>query len=217
MLKIKIMELILNKKEIFLTLFLLLINFNIINGYGFGRCPKYPSMPKFNMTKILGSWYEVERSFYLPEIASGCTTLTFQPEAEEFRYGDGYYRLEVAIKTINRLTGTPSVSLGYAKPENSKSSIMDFKFNTRFPEIIARFLPGSGRYQVLYTDYENFAILWSCSSFGPIGHADQIWILGRDRDFSAEIRKRIYDSLKKLGLDPDRLIISKNKNCPTTL
>ncbi|KAL5287810.1 hypothetical protein ACFFRR_008590 [Megaselia abdita] len=188
-----------------------------VGGYGFGRCPKYPSMPKFNLTRILGDWYEVERSFYLPEIASGCTKLAFQPENENAVKLNNIFRLEVAIKTINRLTGSPSINIGYATPESSRSSIMDFKFNTRFPDVISRLLPGSGKYQVLFSDYDNFAILWSCASLGPIGYADQIWIFGRDRDFNVTIRSKIYDSLKRLGLEPDRLVISKNKNCPITL
>ncbi|KAH8237161.1 hypothetical protein KR038_005775 [Drosophila bunnanda] len=195
----------------------LLLSFTETEAYGFGRCPNYPSMPKFNMSRVLGHWYEVERSFYLPEIASGCTTFQFQPynKAEQSKFAN--FKLAVAIKNINRITGNPNVNIGYATPENSRSSIMDFKFTTRFPDVIARLLPGSGKYQVLYTDYENFAILWSCGSIGSLGHSDQIWILGRDRDFEVDIRSKVYDVLKRLSLDPDRLIISKNKNCPEAL
>lgn len=83
--------------------------------------------------------------------------------------------------------------------------------------MIARLLPGSGKYQVLYTDYENFVILWSCGSLGSLGYADQIWVFGRERDFPAEIRSIIYKALKLLGLGPDRLVLSKNKNCPKSL
>ncbi|XP_033234680.1 apolipoprotein D isoform X3 [Drosophila pseudoobscura] len=168
-------------------------------------------------TQVLGHWYEVERSFYLPEIASGCTTFQFEPynKGEQSKFQN--FKLGVAIKNINRITGNPNVNIGYATPENSRSSIMDFKFTTRFPDVIARLLPGSGKYQVLYTDYENFAILWSCGSIGSLGHSDQIWILGRDRDFEVDIRSKVYDVLKRLSLDPDRLIISKNKNCPEVL
>lgn len=202
--------------SVYLQLFAAFAIVRGVVGYGFGRCPKYPSMPKFNMTRVLGQWYEVERSFYLPEIATGCTALNFQPENSELKFTD-MHRIEVSIKTINRLTGQPSINIGYATPESNRSSIMDFKFNSRLPEVIARLLPGSGKYQILYTDYENFAILWSCSSLGPIGHADQIWIFGRDRDFSSDVRVKIYQSLKKLSLDPDRLVVSKNKNCPSSL
>lgn len=43
---------------------------------------------------------------------------------------------------------------------------------------------------------------------------DQIWVLGRDRDFDAQTRKIIYDALEQLGFGTDRLVLSRNKNCP---
>lgn len=208
------MSKVLHRLSIFCILIIVLAERT--SAYGFGRCPKYQSMPKFNMSRILGQWYEVERSFYLPEIASGCTTLEFLPlnKGEIPKFNN--FKLEVVIKAINRLTGNPSMNKGYATPENARSSIMDFKFHTRFPDVISRFLPGSGKYQVLYTDYDNYAILWSCGSIG-IGYADQIWVFGRERDFPAEIRAKIYDILKRLTLEPERLVLSKNKNCPEQL
>lgn len=35
-----------------LVLLQLLLADNAVHGSGFGRCPKYPSMPKFNMTRV---------------------------------------------------------------------------------------------------------------------------------------------------------------------
>lgn len=59
--------------------------------------------------QFLGTWYENERSFFLPELASGCTIITFQEEvAEEKEKGrvDGAPtdtdRIEVAVKSINQ-------------------------------------------------------------------------------------------------------------------
>lgn len=37
------------------------------------------------------------------------------------------------------------------------------------------------------------------------------------KDFPVEIRRLIHDVLIRLGLDPDRLILSKNTGCPSTL
>lgn len=48
----------------------------------------------------------------------------------------------------------------------------------------------------------------------PQSVADQIWLLGREReDFQVEMRTRIHDTLRRLGLDPERLVLSKNKDC----
>ncbi|KAG4078796.1 hypothetical protein HA402_015386 [Bradysia odoriphaga] len=169
-------------------------------------------MPKFNVTAFLGKWYEVERTFYLPEIASSCTTLTFGQDNERV---DSDRTLEISIDSINQWTGSPSENIGHARRESESSSIMDFQFASRLPNAISRFLPGAGRYQVLFTDYDNFAILWSCSSFGSLGYTDQIWLLGRNRtDFVLDTRTTIHDSLIQLGLDPERLVLSKNDYCP---
>lgn len=48
------------------------------------------------------------------------------------------------------------------------------QFSTRLPDVITRFLPGAGKYQVLYTDYKNFAILWSCSSVASLGYTGNL-------------------------------------------
>lgn len=88
------------------------------------------------------------------------------------------------------------------------------QFETRLPNVIARYLPGSGKYQILFTDYDQYAILWSCSSIGGIGHTDQMWLLSRVRsDFDVIARTKIHETLMQLGLDPERLMLSKNKNC----
>lgn len=92
------------------------------------------------------------------------------------------------------------------------------QFLTRLPDVITRFLPTTGKYQVLYTDYKNFAILWSCSSAANLAYTDQIWLMARQRkDFKLDIRTIIHDALIQLGLEPDRLILSRNSDCPNTL
>ena len=47
-------------------------------------------------------------------------------------------------------------------------AVWDYRVSTNFPRQISRIMPGSGKYYVLDTDYENFAILWSCSNLGFI-------------------------------------------------
>lgn len=70
----------------------------------------------------MGKWYEVERSFYLPEIVTGCATMTFD---ETGRNDDDNPVLEIAVKTVNLWTGAPSVSIASATLEHERSSIMN--------------------------------------------------------------------------------------------
>ncbi|VVC96626.1 unnamed protein product [Leptidea sinapis] len=162
---------------------------------GLGRCPIYPQLPNYDIGKMTGTWYEVERSFHLMEIAASCT------ELEVAMNEKGYYVINV--HTINRWTGNPSVSYGLGIPSYAGSSAFRYKLNNRMPYVIGRLLPGAGQYNVLFTDYDQFAILWSY----------RIWLLGRKRDIEASLRAQIYGIMQDLNLDPDRLIISKNNNC----
>lgn len=61
-------------------------------------------------------------------------------------------------------TGNPSVSLGTAVPIKNGSGELNYRVDTKLPSALARMMPGSGVYRVLDTDYNNYAILWSCSN-----------------------------------------------------
>lgn len=50
--------------------------------------------------QFLGTWYELERSFYLPEIASACTTLDFKDSVTDVGLDDN--RLDITVKSINQ-------------------------------------------------------------------------------------------------------------------
>ncbi|XP_060810792.1 apolipoprotein D isoform X2 [Amyelois transitella] len=170
---------------------------------GFGKCPVYPQLPNFDIARMAGTWFEVERSFYIMELSASCTELNLAIDER------GY--LLITINTVNRL-GSPSTTYGLGIPSHNGSSLFRYKVNNRMPYIIGRLLPGAGLYNILFTDYDKFAIIWSCTSVS-VAHSDRIWILGREREIQAELRAQIYALMMELRLDPDRLIISKNYNC----
>ncbi|XP_047505365.1 apolipoprotein D-like [Pieris napi] len=171
---------------------------------GMGKCPIYPQFPNFEMTRMVGPWYEVERSFHLIEIAASCTEIHTSINER------GYFVINV--HTTNRWTGNPSTSYGLGIPSHTGSSAFRYKLNNRMPYVIGRMLPGAGQYNILFTDYDNFALIWSCTNYS-IAHSDRIWVLGREREIDATLRAQIYAIMQELNLDPDRLIISKNNNC----
>lgn len=61
-------------KSLIISIFVLIGLANLSDGQipSFGGCPDYVPMPKFNMQRFLGRWYEVERYFVVTEIASKC-------------------------------------------------------------------------------------------------------------------------------------------------
>lgn len=56
------------------------------------------------------------------------------------------------------------------------SSILRYKVDTKLPFPVARLLPGAGLYNILQTDYDNYAILWSCSNLALL-HSGEIYYL----------------------------------------
>ncbi|XP_077298074.1 apolipoprotein D-like [Arctopsyche grandis] len=171
---------------------------------GFGKCPKMTPMRNFDTTKFSGQWFEVERSFYLLEIVSSCTYLNFTENSKG--------NFDIAASSINRWSEKKIFAFGLAIPMLDNSSIFRYKVKTNLPFSIARFLPGAGIYNILHTDYENYAILWYCSNI-LFAYTDRILIFGRARHISEDMRIEVYERLKSLKLDPDRLMVSKNVKC----
>jgi len=173
---------------------------------GFGKCPEYPTVENFDVKKFQGEWFEVERSFYVLELVTGCTTLNFTARP------DNVFR--VAIKTANRWNGNVMIGLlGTAAPQRNNKAELLFTINSNLPPALVRALPGVGYYKVLGTDYTSYALLYSCSDLGIL-HADLLWVLAREKELPVTSRVQVYDILNTLNIDPTRLTLTKHKKCP---
>lgn len=69
--------------------------------------------------------------------------------------------------------------------------------------------------KVLDTDYENFAIIYSCSGVGPIGHTESIWVMARERVPSGPVLQQIYGVLDRLKISRSYFIETDQKDCET--
>ena len=112
-------------------------------------------------------------------------------------------------------SGTLTVSEGLASPTKRDPSKLAYKVVTKLPRMLGQYLPGAGAYQVIDTDYDSYAVLWSCTNYG-LAHTDLIWIWGRQRELSADRRIQVYKSLDDVRLDSERLILPRNGNCSET-
>ncbi len=60
-----------------------------------------------------------------------------------------------------------------------------------------------GPYWVLATDYDNYTLVYSCSDFAGLFHAEFSWIMSRTRTLPKETVSELLDILKSHGISTD--------------
>ena len=73
------------------------------------------------------------------------------------------------------------------------------------------FLPTTGKYDVWDTDYNTYALVYSCVSNQS---SETAWILSRTRTLSQSVIDRLESVLKARGVDPTKFRLTNQSNCP---
>lgn len=129
----------------------------------FGGCPEYEAMASFNKSRFLGMWYEQERYFTVSEVASKCVSVNYEIRP------DGKLWLNNAY--TNRITSVQRIVSGVVNGAVKNSDgILQVKY-TSFP------VNYDTNLKILDTDYDSFAVIYSCTRIGPIGHTGEIIFL----------------------------------------
>ncbi|KAM6953786.1 apolipoprotein D-like [Aplochiton taeniatus] len=164
-------------------------------SFHLGRCPSPSVQNDFNITKYLGTWYEIQK---LPAVFERgiCNQATYSP------LSDG----TVLVRNAELLSNGQLNSIeAVAKVrEASQPAILDVTFFTGVPD---------SPYWVLSTDYQTYAVVYSCSDYLGVFHVDFAWILARTRTLADDIVGRLHDDLKAVGLDVNRLTVSNQTAC----
>ena len=163
-------------------------------GWGFlvvntgGGCPHFPGWKGFDVEKYKGTWYELQRDKDIMFEEGDCITA---------EYGDdGKY---VSVKNTQRVNDKPDVINGYAYA------------NTWYPGWVNVVFGGGfgADYRVEASDFDNYAIVYSCTSFASIKLIEFVWLLGRNplvensADWKA-LQKTVDPLFKKLLPEYDR-------------
>ena len=141
-------------------------------------------MTEFNPKKYQGTWFEFGK-YPVPYEVKPCKYST-----AEYRYNsDGNY-INV-LNTCYDEENKPIISItGLARPTNQSDKFL-IKF---YPESYAPYpvAPGEQPYNVLWTDYNNFAF---------VGDRNSYYILSRKRVITQEDLIFIINKTKELGYD----------------
>ncbi|XP_062557077.1 uncharacterized protein LOC134221928 [Armigeres subalbatus] len=147
-----------------------------------GPCRNLPVEGQFNVSQYMGTWFEIKR--YVNEFqANGeCVTAKYTLNATS---------MEVAIENTMRLLPNqePLTVTGRAVVANTTNG--EAKLMIRFNST-ADSEPDSS-YWVLKTDYQHYAVVWSCRANGE-GSSESAWILSRSSVMDAA-SKSIVESV----------------------
>ncbi|KAJ9592178.1 hypothetical protein L9F63_001294 [Diploptera punctata] len=165
-----------------------------------GPCPEIKTMNSFDLDKYLGMWYEAERYFALFEFAGKCVSANYTD------MGDGH--INIINRQTSYLTGIRSTIEGVVRHVGRTD---DSKLSVKFPSLPVLV---DAPYWVLGTDYENYAVVWSCSNFGLFSTRNA-WILTRSRYPPLEIMEKAYSVVDKYGISRAYFIRTDQKNCPS--
>ncbi|KRT81549.1 hypothetical protein AMK59_5025, partial [Oryctes borbonicus] len=158
---------------------------------GLFKCPRQPLVENFDIKKFVGYWYEIERSFNVVELAAKCLSIDIFPNKRG--------QLRIIATSTNKWSGKENTAVGVAVPGRRDASIYQYKTSSILPNQLR---PSVGAYQVIATDYDNYAVIWSCSDY-TLFYRDFIWIFGRKREIDVNTRATVYDLLTKRGIDTD--------------
>nr|XP_003699772.1 PREDICTED: apolipoprotein D-like [Megachile rotundata] len=163
-----------------------------------GFCPDYVPMANFDMNKFLGVWYEAERYFQLTEVVSRCvmTNYTVGPDG----------KFKVSNQVTNRFTGIKRVLEGEIKKAASKAEEGKLTVKYTIP------LTPETKYSVLETDYDTYAVLWSCSGIGPF-HTQNAWVMTRERLAPGTVLQKAYAVLDKYKISKTFFVKTDQEDC----
>ncbi|XP_071800108.1 apolipoprotein D-like isoform X1 [Asterias amurensis] len=165
--------------------------------FSWGRCPTVEVKNDFDLTALLGRWFQILRfkSSFAGGEGNRCMTQDYSAR------DDG--KVKIVNSEIDESTGEPISVEGYAYAPNPEEPA----------KLKVDLTPGfEGEIWVLDTDYENFAMLHNCKDY-YFFNLQLNWLHSRTRTLETG---DVQDALKKFedaGIDVSGFIKSDQTGC----
>ncbi|CRK89848.1 CLUMA_CG003458, isoform A [Clunio marinus] len=165
---------------------------------GIGGCPNVHVVQNFDLHRYLGLWYEVKKYPFIFTLGGKCITAEYGLNANG--------TVSVFNKQIRN--GREETILGSARI--IRSGVLGVTFsNVPFQT--------EANYNVLDTDYQSYAVVYSCNSFLSLVNGRIVWILTRTRFPSQAVIDKAYQVMRSNGLSTSYLASTDNTDCPDEL
>ncbi|RZB40234.1 apolipoprotein D-like [Asbolus verrucosus] len=164
----------------------------------FGFCPDYLPMPDFDMERFLGKWYEAERYFQFSGVVTRCVMTDYAKAPSG--------KIYVSNEVTNRLTGVKRVIDGNLEVVGKDGA---GKLNVKYSTTP---IATETSLTVLDTDYDSYAVVWSCNGFGPV-HAQSAWVMTRERLAPGSVLQRAYGILDKYKISRTFFVKTDQEGC----
>nr|XP_036214561.1 apolipoprotein D [Bactrocera oleae] len=164
-----------------------------------GLCPSdIQTVQDFDAEAYLGRWYEYSKYPFIFEAGGRCV------------------QAEYGALTNNSVT-VQNTQISILNLRSSIDGVARIvgpgKLSVRFNGIAS--LAGDADYWVLGTDYENYAVVYSCSNL-LVAHSVVVWILTREAEPSEDIIKEAENILTSQSISLRPLILTDQTGCPAT-
>ncbi|CAG2116184.1 unnamed protein product [Medioppia subpectinata] len=164
-------------------------------------CPHIQTVPNFDPERFMGKWYEIQKYPNVWEAGQKCITTNYNLNPNG--------TINVENRGVYKLINYPINIRGLATPNTTDPARFDIEFR-RFAGFT-----GKSKLWILETDYQNYALTYSCSSLPVVPiNIENAWIMSRTPTLDQQIVDLLSNRLTAINSPTFLFFRTDQSNCP---